>query len=198
MFFFLLVTGGLGLGGYLYAQQGLQAAQSTASQQSIEITELRRQMADIQATLAQQHLGAQTLRLSGDDALRNRATTDAVQTAPARSDQAPDRRGSLTSGRWSGRWASTPISLVFAKGGMVVQSRSQQIWETPGDDTDNSWTLEGDKVIFPVFFVETGDALSPTQAIPRRVACVFEATVDGDHLNGVSSGCGTDVHLTRQ
>jgi hypothetical protein len=200
MFFFLLVTGGLGLGGYLYAEQGLQAAQSTATRQGIEITELRRQLADIQTTLAQEHLRAHMPTLSGDDVRRNSATMDGAQAQPAASDQLQDRRGRLTSGRWAGRWASTPISLVFAKSGMVVQSRAQQIWETPGVDADNSWTLEGDKVIFPVFFVEAGNdaGLGATQAVPRRVDCVFEATVDGDHLNGVSSGCGADVHLTRQ
>jgi len=198
--FFLLVTAGVGVGGYQYAQQqGLLAAPSTIAQQGIEIAELRRQVRELQITLAQERLQGHLPTLRGAETPRTSATMNTVQAQPANSDQPQDRRGRLTSGRWVGRWASTPISLVFAKSGMVVQSRSQQIWETPGDDADNSWAFEGQKVIFPVFFVETrNDTQTPIRAVPTRAACVFEATIDGDHLDGISNGCGTDVHLTRQ
>ena len=198
--FFLIVTAVVGVGGYRYAQQqGLLAAPSTIAQQGIEIAELRRQVTELQTALAQERVRGRPPALSGAETLRDSATANAVQAQPANSDQPQDRRDRLTSGRWVGRWASTPISLVFAKSGMVVQSRAQQIWETPGDDADNSWAVEGHTIVFPVFFVEArNDTLSPTRAVSRRAACVFEATIDGDQLNGVSDGCGVSVHLTRQ
>lgn len=199
--FFLLAIAGVGVGGYLFGQQqGLLAARATITQQDIQTAVLRRQLAETQTTLAQEHLEGHTRPSIGAETPRNDATPNAGPARPANSDPPQDRRLSLTSGRWVGTWASTPISLVFARSGMVVQSRAQQIWETPGDDADNSWTLEGDKVIFPVFFVQarSDNTLTPIRAVPTRAACVFEATLAGDHLNGISSGCGAGVHLTHE
>src|SRR5262245_61089504 len=98
--FFLLVPAVVGVGGYQYAQQqGLLAAPSTIAQQGIEIAELRRQVTELQTTLAQERLRGHPASLGGAEIPPNTATANEVHAQPADSDQPQDRRDRLTSGR---------------------------------------------------------------------------------------------------